>query len=488
MSQFISTTIPYVNGTPHIGHAQEFVLADALKRSQQDVYFQSGADENSLKNVLAAENANMETQTFVAQHSDDFERLARSLGLELTDFLRTSSDARHQPVVERIWQACTQRGDVYQKDYVGLYCIGCEQFYTDDELDLGKCPEHGTEPESISETNYFFRLTGYRQQLIDLIRTRQINIEPRSKRNEVLGFLRDLTHDLSISRSSERAHGWGIPVPGDSSQVIYVWIDALANYISAPGEERWAAFDEITHVVGKGVLRFHAVYWPALLLSAGLRLPSNIFVHNYVTVEGQKIGKSLGNAIAPEEPIKALGLDAFRYFLLRHIGCYKDGDFSWSRYRDVYNQELANQLGNLVSRLIALTQSVGPLPQPALVLSPDLQERIREHVAVFALHKAMDEIWRAIERTNEYLSAEEPWKLEARQKSAVLAIAAESLHSIGTVLEPYLPETSRKILQALVDGKVTPLFPRVPAPSPAVTSPNDPTTAPATSDTHRHDK
>lgn len=460
MSQFISTTIPYVNGAPHIGHAQEFVLADALRRYHHDVYFQSGADENSLKNVLAAEAAGVRTEDYVEARSTDFERLTKTLGLELTDFIRTSSDPRHQPVVEQIWKACEQNGDIYQSEYKGLYCVGCEQFYPPSELDDGKCPEHYVEPEVVSEKNYFFRLTRYRDDLIELISTRVINIEPQSKRNEVLAFLRNLAEDLSVSRSAERAHGWGIPVPGDPRQVIYVWIDALTNYVSAPGKRRWEAFDAVTHVVGKGVLRFHAVYWPAVLLSAGLRLPDNIFVHNYVTVEGRKIGKSLGNAIDPGEPVRALGLDAFRYYLLRHVGCYRDGDFSWQRYRDVYEQELANQLGNLVSRIAKLACTHEVLPAASHRLHSDLYTRVEENVRKFALHRAVDEIWKAIEDTNAYVSVQAPWKLKGGEQALVLAVASDALKTIAHALAPFLPATSKRILVALECEIREQLFPR----------------------------
>jgi methionyl-tRNA synthetase len=461
MSKYLSTTIPYVNGAPHIGHAQEFVLADAMRRHLTDVYFQSGADENSLKNVLAAEAAGIPTEECVAARSDDFENLTKTLGLELTDFIRTSSDLRHRPVVESIWKACVQRGDIYKSEYKGLYCVGCEQFYTANELDDGRCPEHIIAPEIVSEENYFFRLVRYREQLIELISSRQINIEPRGKRNEVLAYLRDLTDDLSVSRSAERAHGWGIPVPDDPSQVIYVWIDALANYVSAPGVGRWNVFDTITHVVGKGVLRFHAIYWPALLLSAGLRLPNNIFVHNYVTVDGQKIGKSLGNAIAPDEPVRALGLDAFRYYLLRHVGCYRDGDFSWQRYSEVYEQELANQLGNLVSRIAKLTRQHETLPSSADRLHSDLEDRVNENVSKFALQKAMDEIWKAVEETNVYVSAEEPWKLQGDEQRAVLGVASDGVKTIACALAPFLPDTSARIFQILAGETQDQLFPKI---------------------------
>jgi methionyl-tRNA synthetase len=240
-----------------------------------------------------------------------------------------------------------------------------------------------------------------------------------------------------------------------------VWIDALANYVSGPGEKAWSDFDVITHVVGKGVLRFHAVYWPAVLLSAGVRLPDNIFVHNYVTVEGQKIGKSLGNAIDPLLPIRELGLDAFRYYLLRHIGCYRDGDFSWSRFRDVYDQELANQLGNLVSRVTKLARRHSSLPPPQLHLADGLQQRVAGQVEKFALQRALDEIWKAIEQTNAYISAEEPWKLEPAAQARVLANAAACLESIADVLSPFLPDTSSGMVKLLRGEREGQLFPRI---------------------------
>lgn len=460
MRHYVSTTIPYVNGTPHIGHAQEFVLADALRRSMDDVYFQSGADENSLKNVLSAQASATPTAEYVDARADEFETLARTLGLELDDFIRTSSDPRHQPVVERVWRACVENGDIYRATYEGLYCVGCEQFFTPDELDDGQCPEHLTEPEVVAEENYFFRLLCYRETLIELIERRTLNIEPVGKRNEVLAYLRDLKTDLSVSRSAERAHGWGIPVPDDPQQVIYVWIDALTNYVSAPGEQAWQEYESITHVVGKGVLRFHAVYWPAVLLSAGLRLPDNLFVHNYVTVEGQKIGKSLGNAIAPAEPVETLGVDAFRFYLLRHVGCYRDGDFSWARYREVYEQELVNQLGNLVARVVKLVDRHDALPEPQAPLHVDLHAQLEPHLRTFALHKAMHVIWTAIEATNAYVSRTEPWKLEGAEQQRVLANAMATLSTIAQALAPFLPQASARMLRILDGESREQLFPR----------------------------
>ena len=463
MTDFISTTIPYVNGDPHIGHAQEFVLADALARHQaldRDVYFHSGTDENSLKNVLAAEAEDQDTGAFVAARSDAFEALMGTLGLELTDFIRTSADVRHRPVVERIWRACVANGDIYQQAYEGLYCVGCEQFFTADELEDGVCPEHGTAPELVAEQNYFFRLTRYRDQLIDRIQSGQLRIEPEGKRSEVLAGLRDLNQDLSVSRSAQRARGWGIPVPDDPDQVIYVWIDALANYVSGPGEDRWSAFERVTHVVGKGVLRFHAIYWPAVLLSAGLRLPDRIYVHNYVTVEGKKIGKSLGNAIHPAEPVDALGLDPFRYYLLRHIGSFRDGDFSWARYAQVYEQDLANQLGNLVARVTKLAHREASLGAPTERLVQGLDQRVAAHVDRFALHKAVEIIWREIEAVNAYLSQAAPWKLQGEARRAVLAAAVDAIATIADALTPFLPTTAQRVHDALSGSADGHLFPR----------------------------
>ena len=459
--RFISTTIPYVNGAPHIGHAQEFVLADVLARSYPSVYFHSGADENSLKNVLAAKSLGIPVDQFVAQRSDEFEDLTGYLGLNLTDFLRTSSDARHRPVVESLWMACQSNGDIYKKHYTGLYCAGCEQFFTPDELTDGLCPEHLVAPETVTETNYFFRLTRYRDALGEIITSRELNIEPESKRNETLATLAKLSDDISVSRSMHRAHGWGIPVPDDPSQVVYVWIDALANYVSGPGLCQWRAFERVTHVVGKGVLRFHAIYWPAVLLSAGWRLPDDIFVHNYVTVEGCKIGKSLGNAIHPREPLQQFGLDAFRYYLIRHIGCFRDGDFSAERFRTVYEHELVNQLGNLVSRLATLLrQEKLGLTEPRQWPDPVVLSQIETHCRRFALHKALEIVWTLIEQANGYLSNEQPWKLEGDQRRYVLSTARDKVLSIAQTLRPFLPSTAERI-PMLLDGRCEGhLFPR----------------------------
>ena len=310
---YLSTTIPYVNSRAHIGHALELVQADVLARHHRrigdEVRLQSGTDDNSLKNVLAAEAEGISTRELVNRNASEFAGLREHLSLSFDDFIRTSSDPRHRPGVERLWRACAASGDLYRKSYEGRYCVGCEQFYTDAELDAGTCPDHGTPPQLVAEENWFFRLSKYADRLHEEISSGRLRIEPASRRNEVLGFIAGGLADFSASRSVARARGWGIGVPGDPSQVIYVWWDALGNYITSlnygsPGERSaeyqrwWTGADRRVHVVGKGVLRFHAVYWPAILLSAGLPLPTEIFVHDYLTVDGRKISKSSAGGAA----------------------------------------------------------------------------------------------------------------------------------------------------------------------------------------------
>ena len=368
---YLSTTIPYVNARAHLGHALELVQADVLARHHRrigdEVRLQSGTDDNSLTNVLAAEAEGISTRDLVHRNATAFAGLREHLSLSLDDFIRTSSDPRHRPGVERLWRACGASGDLYRTSYAGLYCVRCEQFYTEAELAAGNCPEHGIPPQLIEEENWFFRLSRYSGQLRAAIESGRLRIEPASRRNEVLGFIAGGLADFSVSRSVQRARGWGIPVPGDPSQVIYVWWDALGNYITSlrygsggPDYQRWwAGADRRVHLVGKGVLRFHAVYWPAILLSAGEPLPTEIFVHDYLTVDGAKISKSAGTA-ASSDPVQltgTYGTDAVRWWLLRDVPRTGDVDFSTDRLVARANEDLANGLGNLISRVLTLVHS-----------------------------------------------------------------------------------------------------------------------------------
>ena len=364
---YITTAIPYVNAAPHVGHALEFVQADCLARFYRaqgfDVYFSSGADENSLKNIQAAEAEGIKIQELVDKYAKQFEDLGKVLHLTFDVFNRTSSK-NHFIGAQKLWQLC-KKEDIYKKNYRGLYCVGCEAFYTPDEINNEKCPEGHSNIEEVEEENYFFKLTNYSEFLYKLIETNKLRILPQTRKNEVLAFINSGLEDFSISRSVERARGWGVPVPSDDSQVMYVWFDALTTYLTALGypdgnlyKKYWIDHPNRFHVIGKGIIRFHAVYWPAMLESAGIPLPTDEFVHGYITVEGQKISKSLGNVVDPFDLQSRFGTDPLRYYLLREIPAWGDGDFSQKRFVDLYNGELANGLGNLVARVARLCGDV----------------------------------------------------------------------------------------------------------------------------------
>jgi methionyl-tRNA synthetase len=312
-STYLTVAIPYVNAAPHLGYAYELVLADIAARARRtdaegSVRLLGGTDDYSLKNVLAAEAAAVPTGEFVAAHAARFAGLAEPLAISFDDFIQTSSDARHAPAVTRLWQRVAERGDLYRRSYQGRYCVGCEQFYADAELVDGRCPEHATPAELVEEDNWFFRLSAYSEHLEAAITSGELAITPDAYRAETLAFVRAGLDDISVSRSARRARGWGIPVPGDTDQVIYVWFDALGNYLSAlgyatpaaPGYQRWwAGSGERIHVIGKGILRFHAIYWPAFLASAGEAAPTRIHVHPYLRVDGAKVSKSAGATLDP---------------------------------------------------------------------------------------------------------------------------------------------------------------------------------------------
>lgn len=484
-SRYVTTAIPYVNAAPHIGFALEMVQADCLARlyRQQghDVRFQAGSDENSLKNVLAAEKSGVSVETLVRQNADQFHRLGEALDLSVDDFIRTSSDRGHRSGVHKLWETCAARGDIYKRHYSGLYCTGCEQFYKPADLHDGRCPEHGSRPEEISEENYFFRLSRYRERLREAIETRRMDIVPAGRRNEVLAWIEDGLEDFSISRSAERARGWGIAVANDPGQVIYVWFDALANYITALGYDidspdlarYWQEAATREHVIGKGITRFHALYWPAMLLSAGLALPTRLYVHGYIKVDGRKIGKSAGNAIDPIALAAQRGVDALRYYLLRHIRSTEDGDFSQDRFRQAYESELAGQLGNLTHRAISMIGRYegGTVPGPdqldaaatdLLASAGSLPRAVETAIGDFRFQQALTEIWAVVAATNKYVTEAEPWSLaraadqkpEARGKlDTCLHTLAHSLAVIGQCLAPLLPSTSHRLLRQLgLDG------------------------------------
>lgn len=501
MTTYITTTIPYVNARPHLGFALELVQADALARYRrgrgEQVRLQTGTDDNSLKNVLAAEAAGVDVQEFVNANAAAFTGLAGPLSLAVDDVIRTSCDPRHRRGVERFWRTCAATGDLYRKHYEGLYCVGCEQFYSPTELEDGRCRDHGTEPQRVSEENWFFRLSRYGDRLTELITSGVIRIEPAARRNEVLAFIAGGLEDFSISRSVERARGWGIPVPDDPSQVIYVWWDALGNYLTAldygtDGNELrrwWTDAEHRIHLVGKGVLRFHAVYWPAMLLSAGQPLPTSVFVHDYITVNGRKISKSAGTTVDPVALTELYGTDAVRWWLLREPPRVGDADFTVERLVHRADDELANGLGNLVNRTVGMIHRyrdgrppVAEVPAPqADTLNQSIHEvgdRIDSALAEFDFRRATAAVWTVVDEANRYVNQVRPWELAAAERSgnpapeldAVLNTLLHACLAIAGHLTPFLPDLAARITRQCTprEGQLpppTPIQPRLGTPS-----------------------
>ena len=475
---YVTASIPYVNGDPHIGHALEFFEVDMIARYARQQYGSdqviavTGTDENSLKNVLAAEKVGQDIETFVSEHSKTFRDLYETLNLSFNDFIRTR-ETRHILGAQKFWNAFKPE-DVYKKSYEGLYCVGCEMFYTKEECQEGICATHKTPLEIIKEENYFFKLSNYQQQLLELIESDKLKIYPPEKRNEILSFIRGGLEDFSISRSQERAKNWGVPVPNDPTQVMYVWVDALSNYINILGfatdDDRYKHFWEESqhriHVIGKDIIRFHAVYWPAMLLSAGLPLPTEMYVHGFFTVDGQKISKSLGNVIDPNEIVKEYGLDAIRYYLLRELPYASDGNVSKERIEERYS-ELANVLGNLVHRVAAMAKNYfeGNID---IDFTPDVEveEQLAQSMRIFNLKEYTDIVYDLMKKVNEYIDKEKPFtvfKTDPEATKVILSKAAREIRLIAKYLWPIIPNTSEEIERRYQNGNLQtgePLFPR----------------------------
>ena len=479
--RFISTAIDYVNSSPHLGHALEKVQADVMARYYRllgdDLFFVTGTDENSLKSVQGAEKEGIEIKDFVDRNAQKFRKLGTVLRISLDNFIRTT-EKRHIEGAKKLWQACQK--DIYKKKYKGLYCVGCEEFYKEDELINGVCPEHKIKPELIEEENYFFKLTKYQNQLEKIIEKDEIEIVPNTRKNEVISFIKSGLQDFCISRLAERGKGWGIPVPGDSSQIIWTWFDALSNYINALGysedderfKELWQNNDNKLHIIGKGILRFHAIYWPAMLLSAKLSLPKRIFVHGYLTIDGQKMSKSLGNIIDPFKLVKKYGVDPVRYFLLREFSSTGDGDFSIKRLEERYNSDLANGLGNLVSRVLTLSEKAGVILSDSEESNKEfdseiklVQKKYEKAIKEIKFNEALESVWQLISFCDEYVEKNKPWELiKDNQEKAkkVLGQLLTAIEEIVNLLEPFMPETSEKILKQIRENKKTEvMFPRL---------------------------
>ncbi len=482
-ASYVATAIPYVNARPHLGFAFEVVLADALARHRRrrgrDTVLVSGTDEHSLKNVLAAERAGTDIASWVSSHADAFRALWPALGAAPDEFVRTSADPRHRIAVEALWARLSRAGDLYRGAYRGLYCTGCERFVEPEDLVDAVCPEHGVAPEPVAEDNWFFRLGRHVPALRDAIRGGRLVIEPSAAREETLAFLDREVRDLSVSRAAGRARGWGIPVPGDPDQVVYVWVDALAYYLAAldwdgEGGDRyeryWAGDGERVHVVGTGITRFHTVIWPALLLAAGLPLPTHVLVHGYVTVDGSKIAKS-GISVDPVPLAARHGADVLRYGLLRHIRTARGGDFREERLEAAHDAELANQLGNLVQRATSLAHRLcgGRVParrgddHDRAALRGELLAlpgRVDAAIDRFSVDEAVAEVFGAVDAANRYLETTAPWRLARVDEGAAAAAVRASLDAVAGLageLAPFLPATSDAILQRLgADGGAPP--------------------------------
>ncbi|MBI5732334.1 MAG: methionine--tRNA ligase [Candidatus Magasanikbacteria bacterium] len=478
---YITTPIYYVNDKPHVGHAYTTIIADTLARyhrfNGRDVYFVTGTDENSQKNVEAAEKrGEKDIKKYLDEMSAVWAGAWDSLGITNDDFIRTT-EKRHLVGVEKFFKTVWDKGDIYLGAYEGYYCAGCEAFVPESDLAQGKCPIHQKEPKKIKEKNYFFRLTKYRDALLDYIGKNEDFVEPVSRRNEILNYIRDFMEDISISRESQK---WGIPLPslalsrsseafreGEAkagraeikNQVLYVWFDALLNYLTAIGygtdekkfKKYWPAD---LHLVGKDIIKFHCALWPAMLMSAGLPLPKKIFAHGFFTIDGLKISKSLGNILDPIEFAQKYGGDVLRYFLLREITLGEDGDFSVLRLKERYQSELANGLGNLMNRVLAMTEKYfnGKVPEKCegnispTWLSYDI------NMSEVKPHAALKDVWDLVDYLNKFIDSEQPWvlaKIDQGRLARVIYTLLESLRHIGLLLLPFMPETAEKILDSL---------------------------------------
>lgn len=457
---------------------QTDVLARYHRQLGNDVFFLTGADEHGIKIVRTAEERKKSVQELVDSNTGKFKDLTKALNISNDDFIRTSDKKHHWPGVKKIWQILDREDDIYKGKYKGLYCVGCEAYLSQSDLVDGKCPFHQKEPETIEEDNYFFKLSEYAPKIKKIIESGELAIVSEKRKNEVLGLINQGVKDISISRPKESLL-WGVPAPGDDSQTCYVWFEALVNYISALGyggvgknfERYWPAD---IHCIGKDILRFHALLWPAMLLSAKLPLPKKIFIHGYLTSKGQKMSKSIGNVVDPFGVVEKYGAEATRYFLLREFSSTEDGDFSFERFEERYNSDLANGLGNLVSRVLALaerTEVILSVSEESLknkelaVKIKSTKENYKKALEDIKFNEALEEIWELISACDEFIEKNKPWELQNSDKEKFKQIISDlliSIKEIANLLKPFIPETSEKILKQIKQNKKTEaLFPRI---------------------------
>ena len=503
---YVTTPIYYVNSTPHVGHAYTTIVADILARHHRlrgdETFFLTGTDEHGTNIPRRAADAGLGVEEFVERNAAAFQEMTRRINASNDFFIRTT-DPRHEAAVQEFVQRIYDRGDIYEGVYAGLYCPRCEAFYTAAELVGGKCPVHGIEPEQVEEKNWFFRLSAYQDRLLALYDENPEFVLPRFRYNEARSFIDQGLEDISVSRSSER---WGVSVPWDPEQTVYVWVDALINYWSALAfardgqdlrEELWP---EVRHLLAKDILRFHCVIWPALLLAAGIDVPKQLFVHGYLLFDEQKMSKSLGNVIDPLDLIDIYGgADPLRFYVVREVQFGQDGSVSVDGVHERYERELANDLGNLVSRTTAMIARYrdGRLHQPSSEPAAGeglatLGNETAGLLEAFDVTGALERIWKEIRALNALVEERKPWELakdesRSHELDVTLYELADGLRAVAIALIPYLPETAPRILDALnqpaeprwddvapgrsvpVEGiePATPLFPRVETPSAA---------------------
>ena len=473
---YITTPIYYVNDAPHIGHAYTTLACDVLARFMRldgrKVKFLTGTDEHGQKVEKSAQAAGMDPQKFTDKVSQNFRDLAQVMGYSNDDFIRTTEE-RHIRSCQALWQKLVERGQIYLGSYAGWYAVRDEAFYGEDELTTGpdgkKRAPSGAEVEWVEEPSYFFKLSAWQQPLLDFYQKHPESIAPESRRNEVLSFVKSGLNDLSVSRTTFK---WGVPVPGDPDHIMYVWLDALTNYITAAGYpdteseayRTWWPAD--LHMVGKDILRFHAIYWPAFLMAAGLEPPRRVFAHGWWTNEGQKISKSVGNIIDPLHLVERYGLDPVRYFLLREVPFGNDGDFSHRAMVHRMNGDLANDFGNLAQRVLSMiNKNCGasvpapgdftPADSTLLAAADSLRDRLRAELGVQSFHRALDAIWQVVGDANRYVDDQAPWglkKTDPQRMGTVLYVLAETVRILALVTQPFMPASCNRLLDQLGAG------------------------------------
>lgn len=480
MNFYVTTSIPYVNADPHVGFGMELIAADVLARAArqkgQTTIFSTGADEHGTKIAEKALAAGVKPQAFVDEISQKFRDLGTLLNVSNDRFIRTT-DKPHEQRAQLIWKALEH--DIYKSSYTGWYDVKEEEFVPEAKADPARMnPEHPQAYQKLKEENYFFKLSNYTDQIREAIQSGAFRIVPETRKNEILSVLEEGLEDISISRPKDKLE-WGIPVPGDPTQVMYVWFEALMNYITVLGYPEHADFKNFwpasVQVIGKDILRFHAAIWPGMLLSLNLPLPKQLYVHGFITMNGEKMSKSIGNVVAPAEIVEKYGSDAFRYYFLRHIPSYNDGDFSWELFEKAYNNELANELGNAVQRTAAMIMKyqngiIGQIPEASHDSAP-----VARAMEDCRFDRAFDEIWDQVRGLNQYIDEEKPWQIakenDEQHLQEVLAYQVSCLLEIADLLTPLLPQSAEKIKHVFEKGVVQPiegtLFPKHDQPAPA---------------------